>query len=124
MNEKIMIVDDALFMRASLKRVLAEAGYSNFLEADNGETACRIYAEEQPDLVLMDISMPIMNGLDALKKIRKKNENAVVVMCSAVGQEAMIMEAVENGAVEFIVKPFKGEQIVNAVKQCLENESR
>lgn len=124
MNEKIMIVDDALFMRVSLKRILSEAGYSNFLEADNGETACRIYAEEQPDLVLMDISMPIMNGLDALKKIRKINEHAVVVMCSAVGQEAMIMEAVENGAVEFIVKPFKGKQIVDAVKQCLENEGR
>lgn len=121
MDEKILIVDDALFMRMNLKRILTEAGYKNLLEAENGEVACRIYEEEKPDLVLMDISMPVMDGIAALKNIRKQDNTAVVVMCSAVGQEAMIMESVENGAMEFIVKPFKGEQIVSAVKACLEN---
>lgn len=81
----------------------------------------RLYETEKPDLVLMDISMPVMDGIAALKNIRKQDNTAVVVMCSAVGQEAMIMESVENGAMEFIVKPFKGEQIVSAVKNCLEN---
>lgn len=121
MDEKILIVDDALFMRVNLKRILTEAGYKNLLEAENGEVACRLYEAEKPDLVLMDISMPVMDGIAALKNIRKQDNTAVVVMCSAVGQEAMIMESVENGAMEFIVKPFKGEQIVSAVKNCLEN---
>ncbi|MCR1841715.1 response regulator [Murimonas intestini] len=121
MDEKILIVDDALFMRVNLKRILTEAGYKNLLEAENGEVACRLYETEKPDLVLMDISMPVMDGIAALKNIRKQDNTAVVVMCSAVGQEAMIMESVENGAMEFIVKPFKGEQIVSAVKNCLEN---
>ena len=121
MDEKILIVDDALFMRVNLKRILTEAGYKNLLEAENGEVACRLYETEKPDLVLMDISMPVMDVIAALKNIRKQDNTAVVVMCSAVGQEAMIMESVENGAMEFIVKPFKGEQIVSAVKNCLEN---
>lgn len=121
MDEKILIVDDALFMRVNLKRILTEAGYKNLLEAENGEVVCRLYETEKPDLVLMDISMPVMDGIAALKNIRKQDNTAVVVMCSAVGQEAMIMESVENGAMEFIVKPFKGEQIVSAVKNCLEN---
>ena len=121
MDEKILIVDDALFMRVNLKRILTEAGYKNLLEAENGEVACRLYETEKPDPVLMDISMPVMDGIAALKNIRKQDNTAVVVMCSAVGQEAMIMESVENGAMEFIVKPFKGEQIVSAVKNCLEN---
>ena len=121
MDEKILIVDDALFMRVNLKRILTEAGYKNLLEAENGEVACRLYETEKPDLVLMDISMPVMDGIAALKNIKKQDNTAVVVMCSAVGQEAMIMESVENGAMEFIVKPFKGEQIVSAVKNCLEN---
>ena len=121
MDEKILIVDDALFMRVNLKRILTKAGYKNLLEAENGEVACRLYETEKPDLVLMDISMPVMDGIAALKNIRKQDNTAVVVMCSAVGQEAMIMESVENGAMEFIVKPFKGEQIVSAVKNCLEN---
>lgn len=88
MDEKILIVDDALFMRVNLKRILTEAGYKNLLEAENGEVACRLYETEKPDLVLMDISMPVMDGIAALKNIRKQDNTAVVVMCSAVGQEA------------------------------------
>ena len=122
MNGKILIVDDALFMRVTIKRALEEEGFTDCLEAENGEAACRIYEAEHPDLVLMDISMPVMNGIDALKNIKKMDSHAVVVMCSAVGQEAMIQEALEYGASEFIVKPFKKEQITEAVDMCLKSK--
>lgn len=119
MDGKILVVDDALFMRVTIKRILGEAGFTDCLEAENGETACSVYEKENPDLVLMDISMPVMNGIDALKVIRKMDPHASVIMCSAVGQEAMICEALDSGAAEFIVKPFKKEQIIEAVNMCL-----
>ncbi len=116
MQNKILIVDDALFMRAMLKKILKEAGYTQIFEAANGVEACTVYEAEKPDVVLMDISMPEMNGIEALKAIVGEDPDAVVVMCSAVGQEAMILEAVQSGALDFIVKPFKAEQIVQAVE--------
>lgn len=119
MENKILIVDDALFMRAMLKKILNEAGYTQIFEAANGAEACEVYEAQKPDAVLMDISMPEMNGIDALKAIVREDPEAVVVMCSAVGQEAMIIEAVQSGALDFIVKPFKPEQIVQAVETAL-----
>lgn len=119
MENKILIVDDALFMRAMLKKILNEAGYTQIFEAANGAEACAVYEAQKPDAVLMDISMPEMNGIDALKAIVREDPEAVVVMCSAVGQEAMIVEAVQSGALDFIVKPFKPEQIVQAVETAL-----
>lgn len=119
MGKKILIVDDALFMRTMLKRILNEAGFFDIVEAEDGEAGCEVYDKTHPDLVLLDISMPKLNGIEALKVIRKVDPNAKVVMCSAVGQEAMIVEAIENGAAEFIVKPFKKEQIIEAVKKIL-----
>lgn len=119
MEKKILVVDDALFMRTMLKRILNEAGFADIVEAADGEAGCAAYEETHPDMVLLDISMPKMNGIDALKAIRKGDPDAKIVMCSAVGQEAMIIEAIENGAADFIVKPFKKEKIVEAVKKML-----
>ncbi|MBT9777827.1 response regulator [Clostridium sp. MCC353] len=119
MDKKILVVDDALFMRAMLKKILKEGGFNHILEALDGDEACSIYEEERPDLVLMDISMPKLNGIEALKRIREMNPQALVIMCSAVGQEAMIVEALEAGALEFIIKPFKPEHILKPVKAAL-----
>lgn len=119
MDNKIMIVDDALFMRVTLKKTLTEAGYTNLLEAADGKEACEACEKEHPELVLMDISMPNLNGIEALRRIKAEHPEIIVIMCSAVGQEAMMMEAIELGAYEFIVKPFKPEQIVYAVNRAL-----
>lgn len=114
---KIMIVDDALFMRVMLKRILTEAGYTNILEAVDGEEACNKFQLEMPDIVLLDISMPKMNGIDALKRMKDINRDSIIVMCSAVGQESMILDALTHGAAEFIVKPFKSEHVINVLEQ-------
>lgn len=119
MDKKILVVDDALFMRAMLKKVLNEAGFDQVIEAVDGEEADLVYEKEKPDLVLMDISMPKLNGIEALKRIKKREPEALVIMCSAVGQEAMIIEAMDAGAYEFIVKPFKPEQIIRSIKAAL-----
>lgn len=119
MDKKILVVDDALFMRAMLKKVLNEAGFDQVIEAVDGEEADLVYEKEKPDLVLMDISMPKLNGIEALKRIKKRDLEALVIMCSAVGQEAMIIEAMDAGAYEFIVKPFKPEQIIRSIKAAL-----
>ena len=119
MDKKILVVDDALFMRAMLKKVLNEAGFEQVIEAVDGGEAGLVYEKEKPDLVLMDISMPKLNGIEALKRIKKRDPEALVIMCSAVGQEAMIIEAMDAGAYEFIVKPFKPEQIIRSIKAAL-----
>lgn len=116
--EKILIVDDALFMRVTIKKILAGAGYEHLLEAGDGEEACRICHEEKPQLVLMDISMPKMDGIEALRRIREELPDTTIVMCSAVGQDAMMIQAAEYGAVDFIVKPFNPEQLIRTV-QCI-----
>ena len=109
-------------MRARLQKILKDAGYTQIFEAANGVEACTVYEAEKPDAVLMDISMPEMNGIEALKAIVREDADAVVVMCSAVGQEAMILEAVQSGALDFIVKPFKPEQIIQAVETALDKK--
>ena len=103
---KILLVDDAAFMRMMVKNTLNENGYTDLYEASDGAEAVTKYAELKPDLVIMDITMPNMDGLEALKAIRKADPNASVVMCSAMGQEAMVIEAIKSGAKDFIVKPF------------------
>lgn len=122
MGKKILIADDALFMRNMIMRILREEGYTEFLEAANGQEACDIYEREHPDLVFMDITMPEMSGLTALQNIKSKFQDAVIVMCSAIGQEGMIEEALINGAKDFIVKPFKREQITSVAKYYLEGK--
>ena len=116
---KILIVDDAAFMRMMVKDNLKKAGYSDFLEAGDGEDAINKYMENKPDLVLLDITMPIKDGIQALQSIKQANPQAKVIMCSAMGQEGMVVEAIKLGALDFIVKPFKPERLVQTVKNIL-----
>ena len=116
---KILTVDDAAFMRKVIKDTLSKAGYTEIYEAEDGAMAVEKYNELKPDLVLMDITMPNMDGLEALKAIRAKNPAANVVMCSAMGQEAMVIEAITAGAKDFIVKPFKPDRILKTVTSIL-----
>jgi two-component system chemotaxis response regulator CheY len=118
---KILIVDDAAFMRMMVKENLKKAGFADFYEAGDGDDAVRKYAESLPDLVLLDITMPVKDGLTALQEIRTLDPNAKVVMCSAMGQENMVIEAVKLGALDFIVKPFKPERLLQTVKNVLGN---
>lgn len=112
---KILCVDDAAFMRKVVKDALSKNGYTDLYEAVDGADAVEKFSEIGPDLVIMDITMPNMDGLEALKAIRAKNPGANVVMCSAMGQEAMVIEAIQSGAKDFIVKPFKPERVLKTV---------
>lgn len=116
---KILIVDDAAFMRMMIKDNLKKGGYSDFVEAENGEVAIAKYTENQPDLVLLDITMPVLDGIHALRAIKELAPQAKVVMCSAMGQEGMVVEAIKLGALDFIVKPFKPERLIQTVKNVL-----
>lgn len=120
MKEKtILIADDAAFMRKMIRSTLTAAGYSSFIEAKNGAEAVKLFASEDPDLVMLDVTMPEMDGLEALKRIIAISPTAKVIMCSAIGQDGTIMEAVRSGASDFIVKPFKKEQLADMVTNLL-----
>ena len=121
MGKKILCVDDAAFMRKMVKDTLSKAGYTDLYEAVDGADAVEKFGEISPDLVIMDITMPNMDGLEALKAIRAKDGNANVVMCSAMGQESMVMDAVRSGAKDFIVKPFKPDRVLKTVSTILGN---
>ena len=118
---KILIVDDAAFMRKVIRDTLTKNNFTDLYEASDGKEAVDKYFEINPDLVLMDITMPNMDGLEALKAIRSKDSNATIVMCSAMDQEAMVVEAVQNGIKDFIVKPFKEDRLMKAVTSILGN---
>ncbi|MDL2225001.1 response regulator [Eubacteriales bacterium OttesenSCG-928-M02] len=113
--KKVLVVDDAAFMRASIKNTITKHGYEVVGEAENGEVAVQKYQELQPDIVTMDITMPVKDGLAGLKDILAVNPAANVVMVSAMGQETMVREAIMAGAKGFIVKPFKEDVIINAL---------
>ena len=115
----ILICDDAAFMRMMIKDILTKNGYEIAGEAENGQKAVEKYNETKPDLVLMDITMPEMDGIQALKKIKETDPNACVIMCSAMGQQAMVIEAIQSGAKDFIVKPFQAERVLEAVKKVV-----
>ena len=119
MSKKILLVDDAAFMRMMLKDTLTKNGYTDIYEAVDGADAVEKFKEIGPDLVVMDITMPNMDGLEALKAIRALNGSANVVMCSAMGQESMVMDAVRSGAKDFIVKPFKPDRVLKTVNSIL-----
>ena len=119
MAKNILIVDDAAFMRMMIKDILTKNGYNVVGEAENGLKAVEKYTELKPDLVLMDITMPEMDGIESLKAIRAKDPNACVIMCSAMGQQAMVIEAIQSGAKDFIVKPFQAERVLEAVKKVV-----
>lgn len=116
---KILLVDDAAFMRKVIKDTLSKAGYTDLHEAVDGADAVEKYNSLKPDLVLMDITMPNMDGLEALKAIRAKDGSANVVMCSAMGQETMVIDAIRSGAKDFIVKPFKPDRVLKTVTNIL-----
>lgn len=119
MAKNILICDDAAFMRMMIKDILSKNGYTVVGEAENGKMAVEKYQECSPDLVLMDITMPEMDGIDALKAIRAKDGSASVIMCSAMGQQAMVIEAIQSGAKDFIVKPFQADRVLEAVKKVI-----
>ena len=116
---KILLVDDAAFMRKVIKDTLNKNGYTDVHDAVDGADAVEKYDELHPDLVMMDITMPNMDGLEALKAIRAKDPNANVVMCSAMGQESMVIDAVRSGAKDFIVKPFKPDRVLKTVSSIV-----
>ncbi|MDD5131839.1 MAG: response regulator [bacterium] len=119
MGTKILIVDDSAFMRMTLKNILSKEGYEIAGEAENAEQAVAKYTETKPDLVTMDIIMPGENGIKAVKEIMKVNASAQILMVSAMGQEALIVEAMQAGAKNFIIKPFQPEKVIEAVRKVL-----
>lgn len=119
MSNKVLIVDDAAFMRMMIKEILTKNGYTVVGEANDGAQAVEKYKELGPDLVTMDITMPEMDGITALKEIRKIDANARVIMCSAMGQQAMVIDAIQAGAKDFIVKPFQADRVIEAIKKTL-----
>ena len=116
---KIMLVDDAAFMRMMIKNTLTQQGYTDIVEAQDGAEAVTRFDEENPDLVFMDITMPNMDGLQALKKIKEGHPDAKIVMCTAMGQETMVLDAIKSGAKDFIVKPFTPERIAETAQKFL-----
>ena len=119
MAKNILICDDAAFMRMMIKDILTKNGYNVAGEAENGVKAVEKYNELKPDLVLMDITMPEMDGIKALKKIKEADSSALVIMCSAMGQQAMVIESIQAGAKDFIVKPFQADRVIEAVKKVV-----
>ncbi len=119
MAKNILICDDAAFMRMMIKDILTKNGYNVIGEAENGVKAVEKYLELKPDLTLMDITMPEMDGILALKKIKENDAGATVIMCSAMGQQAMVIESIQAGAKDFIVKPFQADRVIEAVKKVV-----
>ena len=116
---KNILICDAAFMRMMIKDILTKNGYTVAGEAENGAKAVEKYTELKPDLVLMDITMPEMDGIQALKKIRELDPKASVIMCSAMGQQAMVIESIQSGAKDFIVKPFQADRVLEAVRKVV-----
>ena len=119
MAKNILICDDAAFMRMMIKDILTKNGYNVAGEAENGAKAVEKYAELKPDRVRMDITMPEMDGIEALKKIKASDPSASVIMCSAMGQQAMVIESIQSGAKDFIVKPFQADRVIEAVQKVV-----
>jgi two-component system, chemotaxis family, chemotaxis protein CheY len=119
MAKRVLIVDDAAFMRSMVREIFLEAGYEVVGEATHGAEAVQRYQELKPDLTTMDIVMPYKNGVEATREIVRTHPQAVVVICSALGQEALVLEALEAGAADFVVKPFRSEDLLQVVRKVL-----
>ncbi len=119
MAHRVLLVDDASFMRMMLKNILVGSGYEVAGEAENGAKAIEQYKALKPDLVIMDIIMPEMGGIDAVREIIKLNPGAKILMCSSMGQQSLVVEAIQAGAKDFIVKPFQPSNVLEAVKKAL-----
>ena len=116
---KVLIVDDAAFMRMMIKDILEKNGFEVVGEANNGIKAVELYKKEKPDVVTMDITMPDMDGIEAVKAIKAFDPSAKIIMCSAMGQQTMVMDAIRAGAKDFIVKPFQADRVLEAIKKVL-----
>ncbi|MBE6064857.1 response regulator [Clostridium cochlearium] len=116
---KVLIVDDAAFMRMMIKDILEKNGFEVVGEANNGIKAVELYKKEKPDVVTMDITMPDMDGIEAVKEIKSIDPDAKVIMCSAMGQQTMVMDAIKAGAKDFIVKPFQPDRVLEAIKKVV-----
>lgn len=116
---RVLIVDDAIFMRNMIKDIFADDQFEIVGEAANGVEAVEKFKELQPDLTTMDIVMPFKSGIEATKEILGINKNALIIMCSALGQESLVMEAIEAGAADFVVKPFKPEDVHRVVQKVM-----
>jgi len=115
---KILVVDDAEFLRVRISKMLSSEGH-DIIEAENGLKAVETYKTSKPDMVLMDITMPEMDGLAALREIKKYDPSAKVVMLTALGQESVVLEAIKSGARDFVVKPFEKERVISAVSKLI-----
>ncbi|MDC3414126.1 response regulator [Aquibacillus sp. 3ASR75-11] len=120
MANKVLIVDDAAFMRMMLKDILLKHEFEVVGEAQDGLQAIDQYKELSPCLVIMDITMPEMDGITALKELKKINPEAKVIMCSAMGQQSMVVDAIQAGAKDFIVKPFQADRVMESIQKVLE----
>jgi two-component system chemotaxis response regulator CheY len=118
-GKRILVVDDAAFMRMMIKNIVTKNGYEVVGEAENVHVALELYQQLKPDLVTMDITMPELSGIEGVKAIRSIDPNANIIMCSAMGQQAMVMEAIQAGAKDFIVKPFQQDRIIQAIERVL-----
>ncbi len=119
MSKRVLIVDDAAFMRMMIKDILTKNGFEVVGEAPDGNQAVEKYKELQPDIVTLDITMPEKDGITALKEIKSYDPNATVIMCSAMGQQAMVIDAIQAGARDFIVKPFQADRVIEAINKAL-----
>ncbi|BCV20840.1 response regulator [Moorella sp. Hama-1] len=119
MGKRVLVVDDAAFMRMMIKDILLKNGYEIAGEAENGQKAVALYQELRPDVVTMDITMPEMDGIAAVKAIKQIDPQARIIMCSAMGQQLMVMEAIQAGARDFIVKPFQQDRVLQSLEKAL-----
>ncbi len=120
MSHTVLVCDDAIFMRTMISDILSQAGYEVVGEAETGTQAVERFKELNPDLVTMDIVMPDMGGIDAVREIMKIAPSAKILMCSAMGQQALVIEAIQAGAKDFVVKPFQPSRVLEAVQRVLE----
>lgn len=116
---KVLIVDDAAFMRMMIKDILSKNGFEIVGEGCNGIKAIELYKKERPDVVTMDITMPEMDGIEAVKAIKAFDPTAKIIMCSAMGQQSMVMDAIKAGAKDFIVKPFQADRVLEAINKAI-----
>ncbi|MED3664452.1 response regulator [Geobacillus stearothermophilus] len=116
---RVLVVDDAAFMRMMIKDILTKNGHEVVAEAADGRQAVEKYKETRPDIVTMDITMPEMDGITALKEIKKIDSNAKVIMCSVMGQQAMVIDAIQAGAKDFVVKPFQADRVIEAINKTI-----
>ncbi len=119
MGKKVIIADDAAFMRMMLKKILEEGGYEVVAEAENGKAAIEKYRELKPDLVISDMVMPEKGGIDVIKEITEEFPDANILICSAIGQQALVIEAIQAGAKDYIVKPFEQANVLETVGKLM-----